>query len=245
MSHTEKDSSIWKNKFFPNPIDEKEDIILVLREDIIILLFKIIGFVAFFLFATLVRSVLSRFVGDFSSILDVIYHSINILLIAAFLIKFHDFYLSVQIVTTDRIIDVSQTGLFGREVNELSYDKIEDATHKQNGILATMFNFGDVIIQTAASASSNTSGFVFKNIPNPAKTHKVIMETRQIEADNNRIYIPVASEVLNQNGVPRHRGPNFSPNQINPNQYIPNPLPPNYRENVRNTSQDIVDGRDL
>jgi len=238
------DSTIWKNKFFPDPLDEIEDILLVLREDVIMLVFQIIGFVMFFLVLTLARAILSRFLGSYSSILDIIYHSINILLIAGFLMKFHDYYLSVQIVTTERIIDVAQTGLFGREVNELSYDKIEDATHKQNGILATMFNFGDVIIQTAASASSKTSGFVFKNIPNPAETHKIIMEARQAEVERNRVYIPVATQTLKQYNTipdtpPNFNQPSYPPNQINPNQYIPNPLPPSYRENVANTSRDI------
>ena len=235
---THLDSAIWTNKFFPNPLDEREDILLVLREDIVMLVFQAISFVIFFLFATLARSILSRFLGNYSSVLDIIYHTFNILLIAGFLMRFHDYYLSVQIITTERIIDVTQNGLFGREVNELSYDKIEDATHRQNGILATMFNYGDVVIQTAASASLKTSGFVFKNIPNPAQTHKIIMEARQKDDAKNRVYIPTP---MNPAQIAQNSTPN--PNQINPGQYIPNPLPPSYRENVVNTSQNIDENR--
>jgi hypothetical protein len=245
MSQTYFDSQIWKNKNFPNQLSEKEDILLVLREDIVILVFQVISFVIFFLLASLAKAVLSRFfdgLGPTKYILDIVYHTFNILLIAGFLMRFHDYYLSVQIVTTQRIIDIAQKGLFGREVNELQFDKIEDVTHKQNGLIATIFNFGDVVVQTAASASSKTSGFVFKNIPNPAKAHKIIMDVCHDENPTiQTVYVAnqyPPSQYANPNLNPN---PNQNPNQFNPNVTIANPLPPAYRENVLNTSDNLND----
>lgn len=241
MSETYFDNQIWKNKNFPNQLSDKEDILMVLREDIIILIFQVISFVVFFLIITLGKAVLSRFfdaLGPGKYILDIVYHTFNILLLAGFLMRFHDYYLSVQIVTTQRIIDIAQNGLFGREVNELQFDKIEDVTHKQNGLLATIFNFGDVVVQTAASASSKTSGFVFKNIPNPAKAHKIIMDV--CHAENPTIQTVY---VANQTQPTQPVQPQ-NPNQFNPNVTIANPLPPTYRENVLNTS-DNLNNKDL
>jgi len=236
MSETYFDNQIWNNKNFPNQLSEKEDILLVLREDIIMLVFQVISFIVFFLLATLGKAVLSRFfeaLGPGKYILDIVYHTFNILLLAGFLMRFHDYYLSVQIITTQRIIDIAQNGLFGREVNELQFDKIEDVTHKQNGLMATIFNFGDVVVQTAASASSKTSGFVFKNIPNPAKAHKIIMDV--CHAENPTIQtVYVANQAQPTQPVQPQ-----NPNQFNPNVTIANPLPPTYRENVLNTSDNL------
>ena len=233
MSQTYLDNQIWRNKNFPNQLSDNEDILLVLREDIIILIFQVISFLIFFLLATLAKAVLSRFfevLGPGKYTLDIVYHTFNILLLAGFLMRFHDYYLSVQIITTQRIIDIDQKGLFGREVNELQFDKIEDVTHKQNGLLATIFNFGDVVVQTAASASSKTSGFIFKNIPNPATAHKIIMDICHAENPTiQTVYIANPNQVLQPQ----------NPNQFNPNIPIANPLPPNYRENVLNTSDNL------
>jgi len=234
MSEQSLDSQIWKNKFFPDQLNQTEDIILVLREDIIMLVFQALLFVFFFFVATVLKALLGDFfdkLGAFRYLLDVIYHTFNIVLLIGFLLRFHDYYLSVQIITSQRVIDISQNGLFGREVNELQYEKIEDITHKQNGFIATIFNFGDIVVQTAASASLKTSGFVFKNIPNPSKAHKLIMDVYQNQV-NSKTTTPV---YITQNPQQKQ----FNHNQIDHNQYIPNPLSPTYRENVLNTSDEL------
>jgi hypothetical protein len=185
------DSRLWTNKNFPNKIREDEDIVFIVREDLILLFVKFISFIIIFMVFWLGKTILVGSVDD--SILDVIdslFYIVNILLLTTFTLFFHNYYLSLQIVTSERIIDIDQKGLFLREVNELPIDNIEDVTYKQNGFWGTIFNYGDVIVQTAGSAPAynpestgenekGTNGFVFNNVPNPSEISNTISQLRQ------------------------------------------------------------------
>jgi hypothetical protein len=74
-----------------------------------------------------------------------------------------DYWLDVWIVTTERIINTEQQGLFNRVVSEVYLHQIQDITSEQKGLVATFLTYGDVFIQTAAERER----FQFKNIDNP------------------------------------------------------------------------------
>jgi len=74
-----------------------------------------------------------------------------------------DYWLDVWIVTSERIINTEQQGLFNRVVSEVYLHQIQDVTSEQKGFLATFLTFGDVFTQTAAERER----FQFKNIDNP------------------------------------------------------------------------------
>ncbi len=83
---------------------------------------------------------------------------------------FLDYNLDVWIVTNKRIINVEQKGLFNRIISEHEIEKIQDVTAKQKGVFATLFNYGDVLIQTAAEVPM----FIFRQIANPFEIAKTI-----------------------------------------------------------------------
>ncbi len=97
-----------------------------------------------------------------------------------FYIQFIDYYLDIWIVTSDRIIDTEQKGLFARTVTELELFQIQDVTTHVTGIFATIFKYGDLVIATA----SNNSTIIFHDIPNPEHIRQEIV--RLAEADRNR-----------------------------------------------------------
>ena len=82
------------------------------------------------------------------------------------------YYLNVDIVTSIRIVDITQVGLFAHTVSELHIDKIEDVTSKTTGIFGTIFNYGEVFIQTAGTIDR----FDFQNVPNPSGIEKLILD---------------------------------------------------------------------
>lgn len=90
---------------------------------------------------------------------------------------FLDYYLDSWIVTTKRIINIEQTGLFGRTVSELRLYRIQDVTATVNGFTNTMFNYGDVQVQTAGEIER----FVFEEIPRPNEIAKAILELSEID----------------------------------------------------------------
>lgn len=96
-------------------------------------------------------------------------------LITWLFIAWVDYYLDVGIVTDHRIIDIDQRGLFRRNVAELDCRMVQDINADKTGILQTLFNFGDVIVQTAGE----TPNFSFHAIPRPEQMVDRIQEVVQ------------------------------------------------------------------
>lgn len=85
---------------------------------------------------------------------------------------FIDYWLDVCIVTDKRILDIEQQGLFSRTVSELRLFRVQDVTAEIKGFWKTMFNYGDVFIQTAAEKER----FEFIGIPHPNEVAKMILD---------------------------------------------------------------------
>jgi len=83
---------------------------------------------------------------------------------------FVDYYLDVWIVTTERIVNIEQKGLFARVVSEQRLDRIQDVTSELKGFFSTMLNYGNVYIQTAGEQTR----FIFKEVAQPQKVAKKI-----------------------------------------------------------------------
>ncbi|MDO8240538.1 MAG: PH domain-containing protein [Candidatus Moranbacteria bacterium] len=86
-----------------------------------------------------------------------------------------DYYFDVWIITTRRIVNIEQKGLFIRTVSELEFDKIQDITTEVKGIIPTFLNFGDVFVQTAAEKDR----FTFRQIPNPYAVKDLLMNLEE------------------------------------------------------------------
>lgn len=94
--------------------------------------------------------------------------------------QFTDYYLDTWIVTSERIINIEQNGLFSRAVSELHLNQIQDVTSETIGFLATFLTYGDVYIQTAGEKQR----FCFEQIndPDDVKTHIL----RLVDEDKRR-----------------------------------------------------------
>ena len=64
-------------------------------------------------------------------------------------VDFTTYHLDVWVVTNRRVIDINQRTLFSRDTTTLMLEKIQDATVEVRGLLATVFNYGTLIIHTA------------------------------------------------------------------------------------------------
>ncbi|MFC1730791.1 PH domain-containing protein [candidate division KSB1 bacterium] len=82
-----------------------------------------------------------------------------------------DYYLDIWVVTSGRIVNVDQKGLFHREVSTLRMERIQDVTYEIDGIVATVLGFGDVHVQTAGEVKE----FVIKGIKDPERVKKKIL----------------------------------------------------------------------
>ncbi len=83
-----------------------------------------------------------------------------------------DNYLDVWTLTNFRIISRDQLGLFNRVTSELELVNVQDVTVEQKGIFPTIFNYGDIYVQTAGTIER----FRFENVPNPVRVARMIQK---------------------------------------------------------------------
>lgn len=88
-----------------------------------------------------------------------------------------DYHMDLWVVTTRRILNIEQTGMFKRTVSELRMYRIQDVTATVSGVLHTILDYGDVEIQTAGEKVR----FVFEEIPHPNQIAKTILELSEID----------------------------------------------------------------
>lgn len=86
-----------------------------------------------------------------------------------------DYYFDVWVITSERIINIEQKGLFVRHVSELKLQNIQDVTTEVDGLIPTVLNYGDVHIQTAAEQER----FLFRNVPDPYSIKWEIMRLQK------------------------------------------------------------------
>lgn len=87
---------------------------------------------------------------------------------------FLSWFFSVNIVTNKRVIDIDFENLIYRKITDAKLDHIEDVTVKMGSVIRTIFDFGDVLIQTAAEVPEVT----FWAVPHPDRIDKLLSDLR-------------------------------------------------------------------
>jgi hypothetical protein len=167
MSHAQiKEAQKW----LPNGKtmgDEK--IVMFLRRHWFVLLTKyllliVIGVLPLGLYGLIITLYPAFFQGQIAYSLTILFTSLYYLFIwISFYTVFLDYYLDVWIVTTHRIIDREQKGLFHVVISEQSLEQIQDVSSNVQGVLPTLLEYGTVLIQSAGAKNL----FNFKEIPEP------------------------------------------------------------------------------
>lgn len=118
--------------------------------------------------------------------LDLLFSFIgNFALMVVFILSFLiwiDYYFDIWIITTERVVNVEQKGLFSREISELRIEKIQDITTEVKGVIQTFLNYGNVYIQTAGEKER----FILADIPNPYKIKDIVMSLQQKEEEKEK-----------------------------------------------------------
>ncbi|MFA5135807.1 MAG: hypothetical protein WC489_00255 [Patescibacteria group bacterium] len=157
--------------------NDKEEVLLVLRAHPITLLRTFINTLALFFILFFVNF----FFPSFLNISQIIF--INIFFLV-FLVNyvwfgFINWYFNVGIVTNQRVVDVDFNVILYKEVTYTLISHIEDVTAKTGGFLESVFNFGNLFIQTAGT-ETNTE---FLNIPHPSSAAKIINSIIQSQSN--------------------------------------------------------------
>lgn len=85
-------------------------------------------------------------------------------------VSFLTWFFNVGLFTNQRVIDIDFHYLTYKEVTSARLDKIEDVTVKSGGFFPSIFNYGNVFVQTAGTEVN----IEFINIPQPEKVKEII-----------------------------------------------------------------------
>lgn len=98
------------------------------------------------------------------------------LLVFAYILEnFLSWVFNIYIVTDRRIVDIDFFNLIHKQVSDAEIPRIQDVTYTLKGVVGTLFNYGDVLIQTAGTAPN----FDFSRTPNPEVVVKILQELRR------------------------------------------------------------------
>jgi len=93
-----------------------------------------------------------------------------VLLFSYVFLNILNFLFNVGIITDHRIVDVDFHQILYKEVTVSTISKVEDVTVKTAGFIASLFNYGNLFIQTAGTEIN----IEFINIPKPAQAASII-----------------------------------------------------------------------
>ncbi|PIQ70490.1 hypothetical protein COS55_02440 [Candidatus Shapirobacteria bacterium CG03_land_8_20_14_0_80_40_19] len=165
--------------------DPEEEILLILRRHWITNLpWFFIALVLFFAPAVLTFfPLLASFPEKYRFVFVIVWYLITLMFIFE---KFLAWLFNMTIITDERIIDIDFVNLTTKKISDCELDKIQDVSFNNSGAFGTIFNYGDVTVQTAAEIVE----FVFEDIPRPAKVAEILQKLRteeKIEALEGRI----------------------------------------------------------
>lgn len=89
-----------------------------------------------------------------------------------FIESFLKWFYRVYIITDERIIDVDFISMVYKDVSTTKIDKIEDVTTISSGFFSSIFDYGTIIVQTAATKQELN----FENIPYPSRVSALLNE---------------------------------------------------------------------
>lgn len=87
-------------------------------------------------------------------------------------LNFLSWYFNAYIVTNKRIVDIDWYSIVHKEVSYADLDKVQDITPIQVGVLAGLFDYGTVNVQTAGTVPY----IEFDNVPHPQLVVRKIQE---------------------------------------------------------------------
>ena len=152
-------------------LDDDEKILLFLRRHLITnspWIFKAI-------LASLVPLLFLIFLSFFGVILPEDYTFTLVLfyylmLLGYIFVQFISWFFNITLVTNQRVVDIDFSQLVFESVAATKLPQLEDVSYHQIGVLASVFDYGDVTVQTAGKASN----FLFAHVPHPEKVVHLI-----------------------------------------------------------------------
>ncbi|MBN2096232.1 hypothetical protein JW752_02415 [Candidatus Peregrinibacteria bacterium] len=169
---------------------EGEDVLMIIHKHPIVYAKIVIAFiiivvlpVIFFLYFWLATHTSPEFhqANLIAGIFTVIYFLYGLVFTC---IRWIDEEFDVFIITTDRLIDVTQVTFFKRSVASTPLEQIQDTTGEIHGFFPTIFHYGNLTVQTAAGQASD---FFIDRIPDPEGVARKLLDWTREKREKAKI----------------------------------------------------------
>lgn len=151
--------------------EKNENVILIVRSHWIIYFpYIFIGIIIFIL--TAVITSLTQQISQNVTLLVSTWIMSILTSLSIFVYAYIRWFYNVNIITDKRVIDLDFTSLLSHTSSEARLDKIEDVTHKQIGLISSIFDIGTLYIQTAGAKAE----IEFDYIPRPRDVQDILYD---------------------------------------------------------------------
>lgn len=96
--------------------------------------------------------------------------------------RFFDWYADGWVLTNQGILDIKWGGFFHHQCLRLNYDDIRGVTYETNGVIPSVFGYGDVTMLMASGGEN-----ILREAAKPAKLQKKILDIKnKLALDNGK-----------------------------------------------------------
>lgn len=155
---------------FDSQLDEENIVLILRRHPITQVKFLLIAGFLFFVPLLVLPTPLANYLS--LSLKTAFVVGWYMFLISYLLEVFLVWFFNVFIITDERIIDVDFLSLIFKSVSSAKIENIEDVTIATGGVVASIVDYGTVLIQTAGEVPE----IQFEDVPQPAKVAKILNE---------------------------------------------------------------------
>lgn len=156
--------------------EKEEQVVLFLRQHVVVLVPSLLLIVVLLIAPPILLPLILGYV-QFPVVIPPQYFVVGlafwyVMTFGVTITSFLRWFFNIYIVTDRRIVDIDFLHLLYKEFSEARLDKIQDISFRSGGIVATLFNYGDVFVETAGE----TPNFDFLAVPMPSRVIEAIGE---------------------------------------------------------------------
>lgn len=166
----------------PVQLQDDEKVIRIIKRHPLSLIGRIVGVVIILILAGFLWQWLRGIGGGMQVAVDILMGVVALIALVYVAVYWYRYENDLWIVTSQRLIDSTKTTPFNQDIKTATLTNIQDINIRKRGIFQTIFEYGDVICQTA-SASGHT--FEFLGVAKPAEVLDLIEDQRSLAQRNN------------------------------------------------------------
>lgn len=87
-------------------------------------------------------------------------------------LHFLDWYYNISLITPKRVLDIELKDLVYKKISATKISLVQDINYTQTGTIRTLFNYGEVLIQTAGTQDN----FYINSVPKPEVVVRIVEE---------------------------------------------------------------------